>query len=195
MLTHLLSSARKVQPVPLLRGFITLICCICLSATGSIAQTETKMESVPPVVKDTLIAKSIVIPKKIDRTLIRIDSVIQKARTYWGIQHASRSNSGLDCSGLMQRSYAHIGVKLERNSRSQVHQGIEIPKSRLRKGDLVFFKVRGRIGHVGMVVSEQGKPVRFIHTSASQGVKEDDLEKKFWTNCYVTGRRILYDKL
>ncbi len=122
----------------------------------------------------------------------QIDSVITKARSYWGIPHAARSNSGLDCSGLMMRSYASIGIKLERCSRSQVAQGKAVKRDELRKGDLVFFKVRGRIGHVGMVVSELGEAVRFIHTSASAGVKEDTLNKKFWTNCYVTARRILF---
>lgn len=162
--------------------------CLALMVNFLVPSLVSAQTEVP---KDTLIAKAVIIPKTIDMREARIDSVIAKARTYWGIPHASRSKSGLDCSGLMMRSYASIGVKLERTSRSQVHMGAEIPKHKLRKGDLIFFKVRGRIGHVGMVVSNPGEPVRFIHTSASQGVKEDTLDKKFWANCYVTGRRIL----
>lgn len=121
----------------------------------------------------------------------RIEQLIAKARSYWGTPHASRAKNGIDCSCLMQKSYAAIGIRLERFSRDQVNQGQEVSRQELRKGDLVFFMVNGRIGHVGMVVSPQGEPVRFIHSSASRGVREDSLDKRFWSDCYVTARRIL----
>jgi len=64
--------------------------------------------------------------------------------------------SGFDCSGLVQYSYAQIGMTLPRTSREQFHAGAYIPPNRLdllEPGDLVFFGYNGdpsQIHHVGM---------------------------------------------
>lgn len=61
---------------------------------------------------------------------------------------------GVDCSGFMLRVFEHFGVRLSRNSYTQINDGYEISKEQLRPGDLVFFRTRGdgNISHVGLYI-------------------------------------------
>ena len=82
------------------------------------------------------------------------------AKRYLGVPYVwgGTSPSGFDCSGLVQYSYAQVGVTLPRTSREQFHVGSFIPRDRLdllKAGDLVFFGYNGdasQIHHVGMYV-------------------------------------------
>ena len=82
------------------------------------------------------------------------------AKHYLGVPYVwgGTSPSGFDCSGLVQYSYAKIGITLPRTSREQFNVGTYIPRDRLdllKPGDLVFFGYNGDAGqvhHVGMFV-------------------------------------------
>jgi hypothetical protein len=69
----------------------------------------------------------------------------------WG----GRIPSGIDCSGLTQLVCKIHGIKIRRNSWQQAESGKEISFiDETIPGDLVFFDDdRGRISHVGMIVS------------------------------------------
>ena len=53
-----------------------------------------------------------------------------------------------DCSGLVQWSYAQAGVHLHRTTFQQINDGIPVPRSQVRPGDLVF----PHAGHVQMAI-------------------------------------------
>jgi cell wall-associated NlpC family hydrolase len=53
-----------------------------------------------------------------------------------------------DCSGLVQWSYAQAGVHLGRTTYQQIGDGIPVPRSQVRPGDLVF----PHAGHVQMAI-------------------------------------------
>jgi peptidoglycan DL-endopeptidase CwlO len=53
-----------------------------------------------------------------------------------------------DCSGLVQWSYAQAGVHLGRTTYQQIDDGIPVPRSQVRPGDLVF----PHAGHVQMAI-------------------------------------------
>ncbi|HEB62125.1 MAG TPA: NlpC/P60 family protein, partial [Bacteroidetes bacterium] len=47
--------------------------------------------------------------------------------------------------------------------------------------DLVFFKHKRKINHVGIVVSNSKGHLIIIHSTTSEGVKKDDiLNSKYW---------------
>ena len=78
----------------------------------------------------------------------------------WG----GRSRLGLDCSGLVQTSWAAQGLFLPRDSRMQVLCGRLVGTAAhcppLRPGDLLFFTTgTGRIGHVALSLGGH----RFVH--------------------------------
>lgn len=53
-----------------------------------------------------------------------------------------------DCSGLTQWSYARAGIHLDRTTYQQIHDGVPIPRSHVRPGDLVF----PTAGHVQLAI-------------------------------------------
>jgi cell wall-associated NlpC family hydrolase len=53
-----------------------------------------------------------------------------------------------DCSGLTQWSYARAGIHLDRTTYQQIFDGIPIPRSHVRPGDLVF----PTAGHVQLAI-------------------------------------------
>jgi cell wall-associated NlpC family hydrolase len=53
-----------------------------------------------------------------------------------------------DCSGLVQWSYAQAGIHLSRTTYQQINDGIPVPRSQVRPGDLVF----PHAGHVQLAI-------------------------------------------
>jgi peptidoglycan DL-endopeptidase CwlO len=53
-----------------------------------------------------------------------------------------------DCSGLVQWSYAQAGIHLHRTTFQQIDEGIPVPRSQVRPGDLVF----PHAGHVQLAI-------------------------------------------
>ena len=62
----------------------------------------------------------------------------------WGATGPDR----FDCSGLTRWSYARAGIHLDRTTYQQIYDGIPIPRSQVRPGDLVFPSA----GHVQMAI-------------------------------------------
>ena len=62
----------------------------------------------------------------------------------WG----GKSSLGIDCSGLVQWSYAQAGLHLDRTTYEQINDGIPVPRSQVRPGDLVF----PHPGHVQLAI-------------------------------------------
>lgn len=62
----------------------------------------------------------------------------------WGATGPDR----FDCSGLTQWAYARSGVQLSRTTYTQIHEGIPVPRSAIRPGDLVFPST----GHVQLAI-------------------------------------------
>ena len=96
-------------------------------------------------------------------------------------------NTGFDCSGFTTWVFNKYGIHLPRSSREQFQTGTTVARNSLRKGDLVFFKSKRGINHVGIYL-ENGK---FIH-SASNGksVTISHLEEDYWRTHYAGGRRV-----
>ena len=76
--------------------------------------------------------------------LVRVAKRYVGVRYRWGGESPSR---GFDCSGLVQYSFAQLGVSVPRVTYDQWHAGRHISRSHLRRGDLVFFH---HLGHVGI---------------------------------------------
>ena len=80
------------------------------------------------------------------RTAIAVRAALSRlGRPYvWG---ATGPNQ-FDCSGLVQWSYARAGIHLGRTTYQQIDDGIAVPRSQVRPGDLVF----PHAGHVQMAI-------------------------------------------
>jgi cell wall-associated NlpC family hydrolase len=106
-------------------------------------------------------------------SLSREDSVITFAKTLLGTPYiyASSNPSGFDCSGFVYYVFKHFNVDVSRSSYTIGDKGIEIDTTDARKGDIILFQgtdlTDPKIGHVGIIISEKGAPLEFIHASSS----------------------------
>lgn len=115
---------------------------------------------------------------------------LSKAIAYWmGTPHklGGTSKEGIDCSALVQRIYLSVyGIKLPRSTKEQMKIGRAIPKRKLTRGDLVFFKTGFSKRHVGIYIGDG----RFVHTSSKRGVMISQLNSLYWKKCYQHARRV-----
>ena len=125
------------------------------------------------------------------------DILIRTARSYTGVryQYGGTSRSGMDCSGLLMRSFEAINMPIPRTSAEQAKTGDSVSPKNLKKGDLVFFaagKKKRKITHVGLVTDVRAKDdVRFIHASTKLGVVEANLMSDYYQKIFIKARRVL----
>jgi len=86
-------------------------------------------------------------------------AVVAAASKYLGVPYAwggTDPSTGLDCSGLVQRVYADLGIDLPRTSSQQATSGRAVASlAEAQPGDLVFFDYdssRAGIDHVGIYI-------------------------------------------
>jgi lipoprotein Spr len=97
------------------------------------------------------------------------------------------SRTGIDCSGFTQKVFKEkFGIELPRTTLTQVNMGVEVKKSDLKMGDLVFFKTSKTMKHVGVYVGDGD----FLHSSV-KGIQFTKLDKQFYKDSYWTARRIV----
>jgi cell wall-associated NlpC family hydrolase len=106
------------------------------------------------------------------------DSVVNFAKTFLGTnyQYACASpKAGFDCSGFTWYVFNHYGIAVPRSSKDYKSFGKEIPLDQARKGDIIVFRGTHAndksAGHVGIVISNPGEPLQFIHSSSSENHK------------------------
>ena len=125
--------------------------------------------------------------KKISKTN-RVNSVIGNARTYIGTPYKWGGNDkrGIDCSGLLVRSFESVGMKLPRTTSLQIDLGKKVSLKKSKEGDLVFFafgKSKRKVTHVGLVSNRKSNSdIKFIHASSSKGVIETQLIRDYYLN-------------
>jgi cell wall-associated NlpC family hydrolase len=95
-------------------------------------------------------------------------SAVDSAEKYLGVPYVwggADPSTGLDCSGLVQRAYADLGVDLPRVAADQARQGTPVASlADARPGDLVAFG--SPVDHIGMYAGD-GKMVVAPHRGAS----------------------------
>lgn len=125
----------------------------------------------------------------------KASNVIEAARKYLGTpyKYSGTDKNGIDCSGLMCRSFSEIGITLPHQSEEQSRLGKPLKLNELKPGDLVFIgakKGSNKITHVGLVVSVANGKVMFIHASTKRGVIEENLLEKWYQPLFIKGVRL-----
>ena len=70
---------------------------------------------------------------------------------------------GFDCSGLVYYAYRQVGMDVPRTVRNQKKTATRINRQSLDRGDLLFFNVSWKSGHVGIYIGDD----RFVHAPSS----------------------------
>lgn len=106
-------------------------------------------------------------------------------------RYGGQTKRGIDCSALTRALHTEVSqVLLPRSSRAMyasemIRSFRETDFSKLREGDLLFFRSRGRINHVAVYLCD-GK---FLSANRSRGVQISDLNDPYWRKrFYSVGR-------
>ena len=123
-----------------------------------------------------------------------VAEAIEHARGYQGTPYlyGGTTRLGLDCSALLQLSFAEAGVSIPRSSNEQAAWGDPVKPTELRPGDFIFFGASPgsqTITHVGMVTVVDGEGVEFIHASTSLGVIENAFEADYYLSRFIRAVR------
>ena len=121
--------------------------------------------------------------------------IVDYAATLLGCKYVygGTSPKGFDCSGFTQYVFSQYGVSLSHSSSAQYSNSVQISRSELQVGDLVFFsqtKGSSKVGHVGIYVGDND----FIHSAApGKGVQYDSMDSSYYSSHYVGSGRVLSD--
>jgi cell wall-associated NlpC family hydrolase len=97
------------------------------------------------------------------------------------------SKKGVDCSGFVYLTFkSRFKMNIPRTTELLQRYGMSIKRSELRPGDLVFFKSKRKVRHVGIYY----KDGKFLHASTSRGVMISSLDNVYWKKHYWQSRRV-----
>jgi len=101
-------------------------------------------------------------------------------------RYGGSSPQGFDCSGLVHYAYARAGKSVPRTT-AQLWAGVEpVQSSRMQAGDLLFFKVDGKMSHVGMYLGDG----QFVHApSSGRTVSVETLGSEFYRRALLRAGR------
>lgn len=110
--------------------------------------------------------------------------ILTEAKKTLGVPYRYGGNTlgGLDCSGLVQRSYSKAGISVPRTSSDQFSQLPPIKKA--RPGDLLFFDTSGsgKASHVGIYLGND----QMIHAPGSgREVTTTQLSLDYWQKRFL----------
>lgn len=109
---------------------------------------------------------------------------------HWG---GSSPMTGFDCSGLVYYAYKDlVNIPIPRTADGMFHlrDAAPVDRSALERGDLVFFRIRGREGadHVGVYLGN-GKFIQSPRTG--KDIQITSLSKDYWREHYIGARRMM----
>lgn len=100
----------------------------------------------------------------------------------WG---GSSPAGGFDCSGLVYWAYGRLGISVPHSSYALYGLGRNVPRSRLKPGDVLFFS---GLGHVGLYIGRG----RMVHAPQSgRTVEIVPLGRSHYGSRLVGARRLV----
>lgn len=101
-------------------------------------------------------------------------------------RYGGNSPRGFDCSGLVHYSYASVGKSIPRTTSAQWASLVPVGRAELRAGDLLFFRIAGKMSHVGMYIGAG----RFVHApSTGRSVSIETLRSDFYHDAFIRAGR------
>lgn len=106
-------------------------------------------------------------------------------------RYGGNTPKGFDCSGLVQYSYGRVGIKIPHGTRNLLRASRPISRSKLQRGDLVFFTQEGRkSSHVALYLGAN----RFVHSpSSGKNVYVAGFNDPYWQSHFTEARRLEID--
>lgn len=159
--------------------FAIFFLALWLSACGHEPVRRVATEESRPV-------KPTVVRKAIKRTLGEQAAVIAVQQVGVPYRYGGSTTKGFDCSGLVQYAYANAGKRIPRTTGGQWQELSPVDEQRIRVGDVLFFKIEGKVSHVGLYLGDR----RFVHApSSGKQVSVENLDSEFYRRAFVRAAR------
>jgi cell wall-associated NlpC family hydrolase len=101
-------------------------------------------------------------------------------------RYGGSSARGFDCSGLVQFAWSGAGTRIPRTTAEQFRQLTPVDAENIQVGDVLFFRIDGRVSHVGLYLGDK----RFVHAPATgREVTVTSLDSGFYRKAFVRGAR------
>ncbi|MBW4888876.1 C40 family peptidase [Mucilaginibacter sp. HMF5004] len=116
------------------------------------------------------------------------DDLLSFAQTLIGVRYHSASSSpvhGFDCSGFVSYVFKNFSIEVPRSSYEFASVGEKVALADARPGDVILFtgtsKRSRRIGHVGIIMSNDNDGTTFIHSTSGKehGVTITAMDKTY----------------
>lgn len=132
---------------------------------------------------------------KSKKSTSKVDKIVSNALKYKGVKYkfGGTTKRGMDCSGVIYVAFGEENFELPRVSRDMAKRGRKTSLSKVKKGDLLFFKTsksNRNINHVGLVISNKKGQIRFIHSTTSRGVIVSSMSEKYWRKAFVKAKAL-----
>lgn len=102
-------------------------------------------------------------------------------------RYGGNGDGGFDCSGLVHYAYKRAGLAIPRTTGTLWQAARPVGKSDLVVGDLLFFRIEGKMSHVGMYIGKR----RFVHApSSGREVTIAELDSDFYQSAFLRGGRL-----
>lgn len=117
----------------------------CAVPQPYVMPTPTSTQALPPLAPATTVGNEVA---------IRAISLLG-APYEWG----GNGPTTFDCSGLVRFIHDQLGISTPRTAAEQFSAATPVKLNHLEPGDLLFFRIKGRISHVAIYTGEG----RFVH--------------------------------
>jgi cell wall-associated NlpC family hydrolase len=155
----------------------------------SISHKKAKVKSKPVSLREIALRYADGLTLEGDPDAISLSSLLFYGTPY---RFGGSSSHALDCSGFVQKVFRANGIKLPRDSRAQAKYGYKISLSKLKPGDLLFFKTYKRdVSHVGIYIGD-GK---MIHAATRGGqVMVSSIYDPYYRRRFLFAKRVVEAK-
>lgn len=101
-------------------------------------------------------------------------------------RYGGHTPTGFDCSGLVHYSYQRAGKVVPRTTTQLWNSTHVIARDDMRAGDVLFFRIDGKMSHVGMYIGNN----RFVHApSSGKSVSIESLTSDFYRGAFIRAGR------
>mgnify|MGYP001820011433 CR=1 FL=1 len=178
----LLTRERRMSSLLRCTGCRLLTCCVILLTLAACGHEPVR--TVPAT--GTVQATRVNIPAVKRRSVGEQAAVIAVRQVGVPYQYGGSNTRGFDCSGLVHYAYANAGLSIPRTTTEQWRRLTPVSANNVQVGDLLFFRIDGKVSHVGMYLGNR----RFVHApSSGRDVTTASLDTDFYRRAFVRAAR------
>jgi murein DD-endopeptidase len=105
-------------------------------------------------------------------------------------RYGGTTPAGFDCSGLVYYAYLQAGLQVPRSTELQYLAVSPVPLQLAQRGDLLFFKIAGKVSHVAIYVDAD----HFVHApSSGKSVELGSMDSDYYRRHFVGSGRVARD--